>query len=64
VNVFLQTRPFWGALPWWAYLLIAGALLITVASYNEWHKQKTSKGKETLISKFNKKIIERIKRWD
>src|SRR5699024_11374375 len=42
LNVFLQTRPFWGALPWWAYLLIAGALLITVASYNERSEEHTS----------------------
>lgn len=64
LNLFLQTRPFWGALPWWVYLLIAGSVLITVASYNEWHKQKTSQGKETLVSLFNEKIIKRFKTWD
>ncbi|MFA1819740.1 hypothetical protein ACDX78_06005 [Virgibacillus oceani] len=64
LNLFLQTRPFWGAMPWWAYLLIAGSILIAVASYNEWHKQKTTKGKETLITKFNKKIVRKIKKWD
>ncbi|WP_164219750.1 hypothetical protein [Virgibacillus sp. YIM 98842] len=64
LNLFLQTRPFWGAMPWWAYLLIAGSILITLASYNEWHKQKTTKGKETLITKFNKKVVQKIKKWD
>ncbi|MEC5423964.1 hypothetical protein QGM71_10725 [Virgibacillus sp. C22-A2] len=64
LNVFLQTRPYWGNLPWWIYLLIAGSILITVASYNEWHKQKTADGKETLISIVNKKVIQKIKKWD
>ncbi|MFD2130397.1 SCO7613 C-terminal domain-containing membrane protein [Pseudogracilibacillus auburnensis] len=64
LNVLLQTRPLWGSMPWWAYLLIAGTILIVVASYNEWHKQKTSEGKETFISLFNKKVIQRMKKWD
>lgn len=64
LNVFLQTRPYWGNMPWWVYLLIAGSILITVASYNEWHKQKTSDGKETFISIFNKKVIQKLKKWD
>ncbi len=64
LNVFLQTRPYWGNLPWWMYLLITGSILIAVASYNEWHKQTTSDGKETLFSVFNKKVIQRIKKWD
>lgn len=64
LNVFIQTKPYWGNMPWWGYLLIAGSILITVASYNEWHKQKTSDGKQTLISIFNKKVVKRIKKWE
>ncbi|WP_221567017.1 DUF2157 domain-containing protein [Alkalihalobacillus sp. TS-13] len=64
LNVILQTRPFWGNLPWWGYLLITGSLLIFVASYNEWHKQKTSKGKSTILTVFKEKIIKKIARWD
>ncbi|HAM79999.1 SCO7613 C-terminal domain-containing membrane protein [Ornithinibacillus bavariensis] len=63
-NVFMQTRPYWGKLPWWGYLLIAGSILIAIASYNEWQKQKSSEGKETLVSRFRKNVIERIKKWD
>lgn len=63
LNVFLQTRPYWGNLPWWVYLLVAGSILITVASYNEWHKQKSAEGTETWISRFNKKVIQKIKKW-
>src|SRR5690625_4450842 len=64
LNVFLQTRMYWGNLPWWAYLLNAGTILITVASYNEWQKQKTTDGKETLLSIFKKKVIDKLKKWD
>ncbi|QKY70136.1 SCO7613 C-terminal domain-containing membrane protein [Lentibacillus sp. CBA3610] len=64
LNVLLQTRDYWGNMPWWAYLLIAGSILIAVASYNEWHKQKTADGKTTLASTFYRKVIERLKRWE
>lgn len=64
LNVFLQTRMYWGNLPWWAYLLIAGTILIIVASYNEWQRQKTIDGKKTFISTLNKKIIDKMKKWD
>lgn len=63
LNVLLQTRPYWGNLPWWAYLLIAGSLLITIASYNEWQKQKTAKGEETFLSKWKNSIVKKLKEW-
>ncbi|WP_077211728.1 hypothetical protein [Bacillus dakarensis] len=64
LNVLLQTRPFWGNLPWWAYLLIAGSLLIIVASYNEYHKLKVGKGEVTLLGKVRSKIIAALKKWN
>lgn len=63
LNVLLQTRPYWGNLPWWAYLLIAGSILISAASYNEWQKQKTADGKEPLLSKWKNSIMNRLKDW-
>ncbi|MBP2242342.1 hypothetical protein J2Z40_002916 [Cytobacillus eiseniae] len=63
LNVFLQTRSYWGNLPWWAYLLIVGSILIGVASYNEWHKQKIAKGEKTAFSEWKTKILEKIKEW-
>ncbi|MCM3706792.1 hypothetical protein M3205_13815 [Cytobacillus firmus] len=63
LNVLLQTRPYWGNLPWWAYLLIAGSILISAASYNEWQKQKTAKGEELLISKWKNNIVNKLKEW-
>lgn len=38
INVLFQSRHFWGRLPWWVYLLIAGLILITLASFYEWQK--------------------------
>jgi hypothetical protein len=64
LNVFLQTRPYWGNMPWWVYLLIAGFILITVASINEWHKQKILKGETTFITLLKEKIVDRVKQWD
>ncbi|MFK9092883.1 hypothetical protein [Bacillus salipaludis] len=64
LNVFLQTRPYWGNMPWWVYLLIAGLILITVASFNEWHKQKVQKGESTFITVLKEKVIDKIKKWD
>ncbi|WP_420851777.1 hypothetical protein [Oceanobacillus jeddahense] len=60
-NVIYQTRPYWGNLPWWAYLLIAGVLFISIASYNEWKKQQDGEGK---IEKKLKQMITRFKEWN
>jgi hypothetical protein len=64
LNVFLQTKPFWGNMPWWAYLLIVGSILIFVASYNEWQKQKTAKGEETYFLVLKEKIVQKWKEWN
>ncbi|WP_150914054.1 hypothetical protein [Robertmurraya sp. DFI.2.37] len=56
LNVFMQTRPFWGNLPWWAYLLIAGSILIAVASINEWNKQKAASGEKTLLFTLKERV--------
>lgn len=64
LNVLLQTRPYWGNMPWWGYLLIAGLILITVASTNEWNKQKAHKGESTFITRLKAKIINKLKKWD
>jgi len=63
LNVLLQTRPFWGNLPWWAYLLIAGSILIAVASFNEWYKQKQANGEKTLITKWKNSVKDKLKEW-
>ncbi|MEH7120221.1 hypothetical protein V7128_22775 [Neobacillus vireti] len=64
LNLFLQTRPYWGNMPWWVYLLAAGLILISIASFNEWHKQKTQKGESTFITYLKLKIIDKIRKWN
>lgn len=64
LNVFLQTRPYWGNMPWWVYLLVSGLILITIASFNEWHKQKVQKGETTFITFLKVTIIDRIRKWN
>ncbi|SFL80462.1 hypothetical protein SAMN04487943_10468 [Gracilibacillus orientalis] len=59
-NVIYQTKPYWGNMPWWGYLLIAGITLITIASYNEWKKQRQTEGK---LEKKVKTMISRFKEW-
>ena len=64
LNLFLQTRPYWGNMPWWVYLLAAGLILISIASFNEWHKQKAQKGETTFITYLRVNIIDKIKKWN
>lgn len=61
LNVLIQTKPLWGNLPWWAYLLIAGSILIVVASMNEWQKQKVAQGERNILKDQLQKIIEKLK---
>lgn len=60
-NLIYQTRPFWGNLPWWAYLLFAGLLFIAIASYNEWKKQQDSEGQ---LEQKLKKFFAQFKKWN
>lgn len=43
LNLFVQSLPMWGLIPWWVYLLLSGSLLIAVASVYEWQKQMKEK---------------------
>jgi hypothetical protein len=63
VNVFLQTRPFWGNLPWWMYLIIGGATLIGFASFYEWQKQRPTREGKTLFQEKKEKFISSFKDW-
>lgn len=63
INVILQSRPFWGNLPWWSYLLMGGSLLITVASFYEWNKQKMGKGEVIVIVKIKNRLRKNFREW-
>ncbi|CDQ20306.1 hypothetical protein [Halobacillus karajensis] len=61
-NILYQTRPYWGNVPWWVYLLIAGLVLIGIASYNEWQKQRSesdSQGEQKW-----RKVWKAFKKWN
>ncbi|MBT2639601.1 hypothetical protein [Bacillus sp. ISL-39] len=64
LNVVMQTRPFWGNLPWWGYLLIAGSILISVASFIEWNKQQGAKGERTFLLKLKENLLLKLKNWN
>lgn len=57
-NMFVQTRDFWGSLPWWVYLLVAGMILIGTASLNEMQKNKKTK------KIYRKDLLDKFKDWD
>ncbi|GAA0306719.1 hypothetical protein GGQ92_001841 [Gracilibacillus halotolerans] len=64
LNLMLQTRPFWGNMPWWFYLLIGGITLIGLASFYEWQKQRMDQEGNTLLQARRKKVINVLKEWD
>ena len=39
LTVFVQTLVFWSKMPWWAYILIAGIILIILAAIRESKKK-------------------------
>lgn len=59
LNGLIQTKEFWGNVPWWGYLLIVGLLLIGIASLNE--MQKGEKGKRLKLNK--ESIKDKFKGW-
>ncbi|MBN8211135.1 hypothetical protein JI666_20665 [Bacillus sp. NTK071] len=63
LNVFVQTRPYWGNMPWWAYLLIAGSTLIAVASFYEWQKQNRDDEGNTLLQLKKQQLMDKWKEW-
>ncbi|WP_281975157.1 hypothetical protein [Halobacillus litoralis] len=61
-NVLYQTKPYWGNMPWWVYLLLAGIILIGIASYNEWQKQQTNASNP--IERKLKGLWAALKKWN
>jgi len=59
LNIYMNTKSLWGYLPWWLYLIIGGLLLISIASYFEWKKQKENRTSKEILDK-NKR---RLKKW-
>lgn len=64
LNLMLQTRPFWGNLPWWFYLLIGGITLIGLASFYEWQKQRVDQDGNNLLQRRRNKLLQAWKEWN
>lgn len=63
LNVLLQTRPFWGNMPWWAYLIFAGTVLIAAASLYEMQKQKGGSNILLYFKEWKRKISAILAKW-
>ncbi|MBP3039163.1 hypothetical protein J9303_06565 [Bacillaceae bacterium Marseille-Q3522] len=64
LNIFINTEPFWGSLPWWLYLIIGGIALIGTASFFEWKKQKTKITSGDWLKKQKAKINHWFRKWN
>ncbi|WP_284560992.1 hypothetical protein [Bacillus sp. T2.9-1] len=63
LNVLLQTRPYWGNFPWWVYLLIAGSILIAIASIYEMQKQGKQPLAITKLLDWKNRLLLFLKTW-
>lgn len=63
-NLFYATREFWASLPWWVYLLSGGIILISIASFYEWQKQRPDPSGKTLIQTQTEKLKRKWEEWD
>lgn len=63
LNVLLQTRPYWGNFPWWVYLLIAGSILIAIASVYEMQKQGKQPKAVSKFIEWKNRLLVFLKTW-
>lgn len=59
LTLYTQTKPFWGNMPWWVYLLVGGIALITFASVYEFQKQN----KKNFFQEQKNKFKTKFKEW-
>ncbi|MBA9028623.1 hypothetical protein [Peribacillus huizhouensis] len=63
LNIYMNTNHLWGNLPWWLYLIIGGLVLIALASFFEWKKQKENTTSKEIIERNKEKIRKWFARW-
>lgn len=56
LNTFALTREFWFSVPWWAYLLTIGAVLIGFAIKNEISDKKTEINALNLLKRIKERV--------
>ncbi|WP_156321132.1 hypothetical protein [Bacillus sp. JCM 19041] len=62
-NTLYTTRDAWGSLPWWVYLMTAGAALISFATYQEWKKRDDTPSLREQWQLFSNKVKRYFSRW-
>lgn len=62
-NTMYTTRDAWGSLPWWVYLMTAGAALISFATYQEWKKRDDTPSLREQWHVFSDKLKRYFSRW-
>ncbi|MFJ7830580.1 hypothetical protein ACIQXU_10175 [Peribacillus sp. NPDC097284] len=63
-NIYMNTNSMWGQMPWWLYLVIGGGLLIAIASFFEWKKQKDNQTSQEVLEKNKQRIKNWFNRWN
>lgn len=63
LNIYMNTKSLWGYLPWWLYLIIGGLLLISIASYFEWKKQKENRTSKEILEKNKQRFMKWFHQW-
>ncbi|WP_340372776.1 hypothetical protein [Peribacillus sp. FSL E2-0218] len=63
-NIYSNTTSMWSEMPWWLYLIIGGVLLIGIASFFEWKKQKDNRTSKEVLEKNKQRIKNWFNRWN
>ncbi|MGE7767438.1 hypothetical protein [Peribacillus sp. NPDC096540] len=63
-NIYMNTNSMWSQMPWWLYLIIGGGVLIGIASFFEWKKQKDNRTSKEVLEKNKQRIKSWFNRWN